>query len=136
MRLMANATLAVVIFVLASAEAQTPAGNLSGNSFSSRSESRLDLFRFAARRSGLSLLPAGFSLMPAGSGNINASAMTPMTMGLNLQVLGSGTTGRLTKWTGFSGSNSFIGDSTIFESKSGLLGIGTDSPTSSSPLQG
>ena len=136
MRLMAIATLAVVGFVVASVEAQTPASNLTGNSFSSRSEFRLDLFRFAARRSGVSVLPAGFSLMPARSASINASAMTPVATGPNLQVLGGGTLGRLTKWTGFTGSNSFIGDSTILESKSGLVGIGTDSPTSKLTVAG
>jgi hypothetical protein len=55
---------------------------------------------------------------------------TPMAAGPNLTVMGGGTLGRLTKWTGFTSSNSFIGDSTIFESKLGLVGIGTDAPTS------
>ncbi|HEU4389400.1 MAG TPA: hypothetical protein VFV34_16470, partial [Blastocatellia bacterium] len=41
-----------------------------------------------------------------------------------------GTLGRLTKWTGFTGSNSVIGDTTIYEDKFGKVGIGTDSPTS------
>src|SRR5262249_40087109 len=41
-----------------------------------------------------------------------------------------GMIGRLTKWTGFTSSNSFIGDSTIFEDKFGKVGIGTDMPTS------
>jgi hypothetical protein len=50
--------------------------------------------------------------------------------GGNLQVLGSGTPGRLTKWTGITSSNSLIGDTTIFENKNGLVGIGTDTPTS------
>jgi hypothetical protein len=134
--LIAISTLAVIVFVVASAEAQTRESNLTGNSFTSRSEFRLDLLRFAARRSGLSLRPAGFSLMPARSVSINANAMTPMATGPNVQVLGSGTLGRLTKWTGFTGSNSFIGDSTIFESKSGLVGIGTDSPTSKLTVAG
>ena len=74
----------------------------------------------------------GFALMPSRSfGNTSTSAFrfTPMA-GPNLAVLGSGTVGRLTKWTAVTSSNSFIGDSTIFESKLGLVGIGTDSPSS------
>lgn len=121
MKLTATATLAVVVAMLASAQAQAPASKLTNDSFSNRSEFRLDLFRFPARRQGLSLRPAGFALMPEASASVNASAMTPMAAGPNLQVLGGGTLGRLTKWTGCTSSNSFIGDSTIFESKSGLV---------------
>jgi hypothetical protein len=70
-----------------------------------------------------------FSLMPS-------FAITPMAAGPNLTVLGSGTLGRLTKWTGFTSSNSFIGDSTIFEDKVGKVGIGTDMPTSKLTVAG
>jgi hypothetical protein len=55
---------------------------------------------------------------------------TPTAAAANVQVLGGGTLGRLTKWTGFTSSNSFVGDTTIFEDKFGMVGIGTDSPTS------
>src|SRR5215471_7563625 len=48
----------------------------------------------------------------------------------NLPVIGGGTFGKLTKWTGFGASNSVIGDSGIFEDKNGLVGIGTTTPTS------
>ena len=51
-------------------------------------------------------------------------------MASNLPVIGGGTFGKLTKWTGFGGSNSVIGDSGIFEDKNGLVGIGTTTPTS------
>jgi len=54
----------------------------------------------------------------------------PMSGGSGLAVSGSGTLNRLTKWSGFSQSSSFIGDSTIFEDKYGKVGIGTDSPAS------
>ena len=81
----------------------------------------------------------GFSLMPS-SRNSNTSApafnVTPMASGPSLPVLGGGTIGRLTKWTGFTSSNSFIGDSTIFESKAGLVGIGTETPTSKLTVAG
>jgi hypothetical protein len=73
---------------------------------------------------------AGFALMPL-SRVVNASSsITPMALGPNLPVIGGGTIGRLTKWTGFTSSNSFIGNSTIFEDKFGAVGIGTDTPTS------
>jgi hypothetical protein len=81
---------------------------------------------------------AGFALMPSRSSD-NASApgfSFTLMAGPNLAVLGSGTVGRLTKWTGISSSNSFIGDSTIFESKLGLVGIGTDTPTSKLTVAG
>lgn len=124
MRLMAIATLVVVVFVVASAEAQTPPSNPTANSFS-RSEFRLDLFRFAARTSGLSLRPAGFSLMPARSASVNASAMTPLATGPNLQVLGGGTPGRLTKWTGISRGAGNRGGSGILAAP----GVGLDGAT-------
>ena len=82
---------------------------------------------------------AGFALMPSRTyANANASALSisPMAAGPNLPVVGGGTVGRLTKWTGITSSNSFIGDSTIFESKFGLVGIGTDSPTSKLTVSG
>lgn len=65
----------------------------------------------------------------------DTSHLTPAA-GPSLQVFGSGTLGRLTKWTGFTSSNSTIGDSTIFEDKFGLVGIGTDSPTSKFTVAG
>src|SRR5215831_13754359 len=58
-----------------------------------------------------------------------ASALIPAA-GPSLQVIGGGTLGRLPKWTGFTFTNSVIGDSTIFEDKFGNVGIGTDAPAS------
>jgi hypothetical protein len=74
----------------------------------------------------------GFSLMPSKSTEASGSPfnITPAAAAPNLPVIGSGILGRLTKWTGFNSSNSVIGSSTIFEDKDGLVGIGTDSPTS------
>jgi hypothetical protein len=52
-------------------------------------------------------------------------------------VTGGGTTGRLSKWTGVDGSNSFsLGNSIIFEDKFGKVGIGTITPTSPLTVQG
>jgi hypothetical protein len=52
-------------------------------------------------------------------------------------VTGSGTVGRLSKWTGVDGSNSFsLGNSIIFEDKFGKVGIGTITPTSVLTVQG
>src|SRR5262249_5343454 len=73
-----------------------------------------------------------FSLMPPDSLSRAGSpsfSITPAAIGSNLQVLGSGTVGRLTKWTGFNSSNSFIGDSSIFEDKFGNVSIGTGTST-------
>jgi hypothetical protein len=42
----------------------------------------------------------------------------------------------LAKWTGQTGSNSFIGDTIIFEDKFGNVGIGTDSPTAKLTVAG
>jgi hypothetical protein len=52
-------------------------------------------------------------------------------------VTGSGTTSRLSRWTGVDGSNSFtLGNSIIFEDKFGKVGIGTTTPTSELTVQG
>lgn len=56
--------------------------------------------------------------------------------GPNLPVIGSGTIGRLPKWTGFTSSNSVLGDSAILEDKDGRIGIGTPAPTSKLTVQG
>ena len=46
-------------------------------------------------------------------------------------VIGSGTPGQITKWTGVSGSTTYtVGDSIITEDKFGKVGIGTTTPTS------
>ena len=82
------------------------------------------------RRSGFNLMATSGGSMPSNFGLI------PLASGPNLPVLGSGTIGRLAKWTGLTSGNSFIGDSTIFESKFSLVGIGTDLPTSKLTVQG
>ena len=56
------------------------------------------------------------------------SNISPAVPAANLPVFGSGTVGRLTKWGGFTSTNSAIGDSGIYEDKFGKVGIGTDSP--------
>jgi hypothetical protein len=53
------------------------------------------------------------------------------------QVVGGGTPGRISKWTGVSGSSTYVlGDSNIFEDKFGKIGIGTTTPTSLLTVQG
>ncbi|HEV8486539.1 MAG TPA: hypothetical protein VGV87_23540 [Blastocatellia bacterium] len=74
--------------------------------------------------------PRGFSLMAESRNTVSSGAglnIIPAAAG-NLTVTGSGTLGRLTKWIGFTSSNSAIGDTTIFEDKNGNVGIGTDGP--------
>jgi hypothetical protein len=52
-------------------------------------------------------------------------------------VVGSGSAGQITKWTGVDGSNTYtVGDSNIFEDKFGKVGIGTRTPTSLLTVQG
>jgi hypothetical protein len=52
-------------------------------------------------------------------------------------VVGSGSAGLLSKWTGVDGSNTFtIGNANIFEDKFGKIGIGTHTPTSLLTVQG
>ena len=76
-------------------------------------------------RGGSRSVPTGRFASAAGPPFNIASAAGP-----GLPVTGSGTIGRLTKWAGFTSSNSAIGDSTIYEDKNGKVGIGTDSPAS------
>ena len=77
--------------------------------------------------------------MPASSNSAASGApfvLTPTASVANLPVVGNGTPGRLTKWTGFTSSNSAIGDSNIYEDKFGKVGIGTTVPTSLLTVQG
>src|SRR6185503_19236520 len=125
---------------LSEAYAQTPTSSFA--QYYRAERSGLDKPRFGFSFSPYStgmrpfrLAPSRFSLMTGGaSANIvptsNRFGLSPTVAGPNLAVLGSGTVGRLTKWTGITSSNSFIGNSTIFEDKNGLVGIGTDTPTS------
>jgi hypothetical protein len=52
-------------------------------------------------------------------------------------VVGSGSAGQITKWTGIEGTNTYtVGDSNIFEDKFGKIGIGTRTPTSLLTVRG
>jgi hypothetical protein len=76
----------------------------------------------STRQAGTKKKEASANLQPAAAGN---------------PVTGSGTPGRLSKWTGVDGSNSFsLGNSNVFEDKFGKIGIGTASPTSPLTVQG
>ena len=119
--------LLLTFFIAASAQAQTLAAEGNDNQPQPTPAPAL------MPRYRLSLGPAGFRLMPVTNRRTNAGSVSKgnlMPMATAFQVFGSGTLGRLTKWTGFTSSNSTIGDSTIFEDKFGNVGIGTDSPTS------
>ena len=52
-------------------------------------------------------------------------------------VIGGGTPGRLSKWTGVFGTDTYtLGNSNVFEDKNGNVGIGTTTPTSLLTIQG
>ena len=72
----------------------------------------------------------GFRLMPPEAyANVTQSRVNPAAVAN--PVIGSGSAGRLTKWTGLSGANTYsVGDSGITEDKFGKIGIGTITPTS------
>src|SRR5262249_43614696 len=80
----------------------------------------------------LRLMPASWALKRS-STHLN---FVPTVATGNLSVLGSGTVGRLAKWTGMTSSNAIIGDTAIFENKNGLVGIGTDTPSSKLTVAG
>ena len=55
----------------------------------------------------------------------------------NTPVSGSGLPGRLSKWTGIDGTNTYVlGNSAITENKFGKIGIGTTTPTSPLTVRG
>jgi hypothetical protein len=64
-----------------------------------------------------------------------AQAVAPQATGN--PVTGSGTAGRVSKWTGVDGSNSFtLGNSSITDDKFGNVGIGTTLPTAKLTVAG
>src|SRR5262249_702246 len=75
------------------------------------------------------------SLLKGNESGRRVRLLTPAG-GPNLPVAGTGTLGKLPKWLGFTSSTSLIGDSSIFEDKSGLVGIGTIAPTSKLTVAG
>ena len=119
------------------AMAQQPASKSSKSDSSAVSGGELQLTNLLAQARRSRRAP--FFLMPE-SLYANASEppsnIAPAAAGPSLTVTGSGTLGRLTKWMGFTSNNSVIGDSTIYEDKFGMVGIGTDSPTSKLTVAG
>jgi hypothetical protein len=73
---------------------------------------------------------------PVSNQKASAKKLAPAASGAQAPVVGGGTLGKLTKWTGFTGTNSIIGDTNIFEDKFGKVGIGTTTPTSLLTVQG
>ena len=116
-----NILLIGFLFCISVANAQTQTG-------SGQSEFRIETLLAQARPSQ----KQPFSLMRAYGSAF--SAVTPAAA--TTPVVGFGTPGRLTRWTGSNPTSSFIGDSKIFESKFGLIGIGTDTPTSTLTVAG
>src|SRR5262249_60669160 len=70
------------------------------------------------------LLPAVNAHAPAAATRTNKTPssrtnISPMGAAPSLPVMGGGTLGRLTKWTGSTSTNSVIGDTTILDDKFG-----------------
>jgi hypothetical protein len=117
------------------AQQSTPQSDNANDTARGRSETQFtDLLAQARpkKRAAFFLVPKS---NPANTG-ASAFSIAPLAAGPNLPVTGGGTLGRLTKWSGFTGSNSVIGDSTIYEDKFGKVGIGTDTPTSKLTVAG
>jgi hypothetical protein len=73
----------------------------------------------------------GFSLMSASRIAKPSKPAFSLTPTAATPVSGSGMTGRIARWVGVEGTNTYVlGNSTIFEDKFGKVGIGTDMPTS------
>src|SRR5262245_15707516 len=120
--------IALLVLGVTAARAQVTDSQAGNARETVRSEFQLSTLLAQARRRPR----LGFSLMPPGilsSTGASSFSIAPMAAGPNLQELGGGTVGRLTKWTGFTSSNSFIGDSSIFEDKYGNITIGTGTST-------
>ena len=122
------------IVSVAIAQAQEAASKDGATSATNNTAVRLTDLLAQAHRSRRS----AFVPMPISGGAPEGAVVNiaPMASGPSLPVTGGGTLGRLTKWTGFTGSNSAIGDTTIYEDKFGKVGIGTDSPTSKLTVAG
>ena len=137
-RLIHWTTLSIIVLGVSIAVAQAQTANSQTNDTASRASAKSE-FQFSSllaparrrRRSDFSPIPSSGARASASLFNI-----MPMVAGPTLPVVGGGTLGRLTKWTGFTSSTSFIGDTTIFEDKYGLVGIGTDTPTSKLTIAG
>ncbi len=122
------------LFALASDEAraqqfasQSPIlSNVAGD-LAQASPSRLFAHALRSRQKSFSLM----SESSQAGVKLNAPALSILPTSVMAAVTGSGTPGRLSKWSGVGGSNTFVlGDSNIFEDKFGKVGIGTDTPTS------
>ena len=95
------------------------------NQLHGRRPAEFNLFRSQAKTSRI-----GFRLMPPEAyASVTQSRINPAAVAN--PVIGSGSAGRLAKWTGLYGANTYsVGDSGITEDKFGKIGIGTTSPTS------
>lgn len=125
---------AILLLIAVGLACQSAAAQVRVSDYQHQSRNDAAEFTLMAQRQMPSAYGAGFRWMPASNRTAIATSsvfpITPIAAAANLPVLGSGTIGRLTKWTGFTSGNSVIGNSTIFEDKNGLVGIGTDTPTS------
>ncbi len=115
--------LSFVLLGFDTAQAQTPQSTDHYNYQSAR-------FNFFQMKSNHKPSRVAFRLMPAGTYSNAANSRFSLAATTN-PVTGSGFAGRIAKWTGVFGSNTFVlGNSAIAEDKFGKVGIGTNAPTS------
>jgi len=116
-------------------QAQSPAAGSSLDGNNPRVGDRFNYVSFIrpGAASHFRLIRPSYARTRSGAGTFN---LAPAWAGPVLPVTGSGSIGKLTKWLGFTSGNSLIGDSSIFEDKAGLVGIGTTTPTSNLTVAG
>ncbi len=101
---------------------------IAGTAQAQRAQSSLPVeFNFFRAQANASR--AAFRLMPAGA--FSNTAYSRFSLSSANPAVGSGSAGRIAKWSGVIGTNTFtLGNSSITEDKFGKVGIGTTSPTS------
>ena len=118
-------TTILIVLAMTTAHAQAQSAQ-SANPGGGNASAEVNLFRPKATRgtprAGIRLMPPDAYSVVAPS-SLNLAATNP--------VGGSGTPGRIARWSGVFGTNTYtLGDSAITEDKFGKIGIGTTNPTS------
>jgi len=125
---------ALMLSTAISSQAQTQtSGNTSGYGLAEVNRNR-PRFKFInpALQTRFRLAPSGEAARPIMNGaRVRTLSLMAMLPPPDVPVFGSGTVGRLPKWTGLGDNNKWlIHDSNIFEDAQGRIGIGTTTPGS------